>query len=171
MMYRFILLALLMAPVIAHGKPHNPTLQEYRSVGKPGAAVALVDSGRNYRAYVGETLELNLVLDVLRDASSVRVQINADEGILLDGSLMIDLGQREAGRVSLPTLQATPTRDGRASVNLLVGVDNGDGERFRSFSLPIAAGVVTSAQKARTDIVSGESGQMLRIMPATETDY
>lgn len=160
---------MLMTPVALAGKA-GVAPGVFRSVGKQVAPVELAEA-RRYEAAAGERLTIDPNLRLTRPADAVRVEISADAGLALRQRVRRDdLGPHAAGLIDLPPLEVTVLEEGRHHVNITVFMRGSWGERFRSFSVPIATPGGAKAASKRSDLKSGASGELLRVMPAAQTD-
>lgn len=142
----------------------------FRSVGKQVAPVEVVQA-RRYEASVGQRVPLALNLRLLQPADRVSVQISADPGLGLEQRVVRhELGAHAAGPLSLPPVDVTVLDEGRHHVNVTVFMRGAWGERFRSFSVSLDTPDGAKAPRKRSDLKADATGQVLRVMPAVQTD-
>ncbi len=159
----------LAAPLALAGKPAIDA-HTYHSVGKQGAPVSLVTQQR-YQVTVGDRVPLTLRFNLERAVDDVRVEINADNGLLLDEKVMtFELGARRVGEIALPEIAVRVVDEGRVSVNATVYVGSGSAQISRSFSIPFETAQGKAVMQQRVTLKSSDNGPVLRVMSATETN-
>ncbi|MFK8016054.1 MAG: hypothetical protein AB8G17_11515 [Gammaproteobacteria bacterium] len=159
----------LFTPVALAAKPSFVD-HRYSSIGKRGAPVAMM-SAQRHEARVGQKVALDLRFALEQPAQNVRVEVNADAGLELDKALMrYELGARENGVLTMPTIDVAVREAGRSSVNVTVYVTDQGGEKFKSFSVPFSTPEAKSVVGQKVRLKTDPSGQSLRVMTARESN-
>ena len=153
----------------AHGGHHvqqRPTLERL-APGKPMSVVHFVKPAR-YRADRGESLRISLTLLASEPVTSVWVEANAEEGVLLLSSRDRSIDSLETGREVQLEFDILAQLEGRRYVNVVVSADTPSGRRMSAYSVPIEVGNLNKAAGRKTDagIVEDDQGNRLILMQA-----
>jgi hypothetical protein len=127
--------------------------------GKPGAAVD-IRYEFSAKPAVGTPLELQIAFIPNAGVDSLDVVINGMDGITLSGPQTVSFAEVEPSKPYLHTLSVLPDRSGVFYLSVVATTQIGNSNLSRTFSIPLAVGIVPAQQKAapQTD-ASGEAVQ------------
>lgn len=139
------------------GKPHAPI--ELKFILPRGIAV-------------GETMSLDLTVEVGQDADDLLVSLRADNGLLLlNNQQQFAFGQQRTGQKSDIKVAVIPEKEGMYYIHLSARLVLGADQQSRSFVIPVKVGNVNIQKSLKpAGVLQQEEGEVgIVSMPAMET--